>query len=168
MWSHVLVDGHRRTYQAKVDRGARPITGRPAVAVLGAIAAAALVSVAGCGGLKAPSSSGTTASTSAAHSGSKSKTTGTTASAGSGAASNASAAATCRTDYQAVASAVTSYQAEVGQYPQSIGALGQWLHGPVSSHYFTITLGPKDNGVVEVATSNHPAAAGDHNCTYAG
>jgi hypothetical protein len=79
----------------------------------------------------------------------------------------AAANATCRADYQAVNTGVSYYQALNGHAPADIAALGSLLKDPVASPRFTITINPQHPGQVEVATPGHPASPGDGNCAYA-
>jgi hypothetical protein len=80
----------------------------------------------------------------------------------------ASAAAACRTDYQAVTSAVSYYEVLNGRPPDNMTALRSVLRDPVSSSRFSITIDPARPGQVDVAAGDHPAAPGDGNCTFAG
>jgi hypothetical protein len=73
---------------------------------------------------------------------------------------------TCRTDYQAVRQAVDAYTAQHGQAPASMSDLAGLLRDPVTSAYFTISIGP--GGQVEVAAPGHTASPGDGNCDYSG
>jgi hypothetical protein len=80
----------------------------------------------------------------------------------------AAAIVVCETDYQAVAAAVSYYQAEKGSLPTSMGPLRPLLRSPVASLYFTIAIDAHRPGVVEVSTNGHPPTPGEGNCAFAG
>ena len=123
------------------------------VAILGGLAAIAIVA--------------TNSETSVPSVGTKGSPT-TLASGSSGAASDIQAAAivACRTNYQAVNEALQAYEAINGHAPTNIAALQGELKDPVTSPDYTFGIDAK--GQITVATKSHPASPGDANCAYAG
>jgi hypothetical protein len=75
---------------------------------------------------------------------------------------------TCRSNYGAVVSAVSYYEALNGKPPAEMAQLAPIIRQSLSSSRFTITIDRAHPGQVEVAAGGHGAAPGDGNCDYAG
>ena len=132
------------------DAGASLIGLLAALVVLGGASAAVIaVETSPSGGNRVPTASGSTLSASPS---------------GAGADIAASAETVCRTDYEAVSQAAEEYQSLNGRPASGMSDVGQYMRDPVTSPYFTITIVA---GRVEVATTGHPAAAGEGNCAFA-
>ena len=80
----------------------------------------------------------------------------------------AAAAAACRTSYQAVQAAVDEFEYDTGTGATNISELRGFLHDPVATPQYTITIDRSLAGEIDVATPGHPASPGDANCAYAG
>lgn len=78
---------------------------------------------------------------------------------------SAAARVTCQTDYQAVQQAADAYTADQGHPPGAMSDLAGMLRDPVTSPYFTISIG--STGQIEVATPGHAATPGAGNCAFA-
>ena len=140
-------------------RGGRPSSGFGAVGLLAAIAV-----LAGVAALTLGLSHGSSSGTHGHGAGAPVGTLGTSPGAAAGDIS-AAARATCQTDYQAVQQAADAYAAEHGHPPASVSDLSGILRDPVTSPYFTISIGP--TGQVDVAAAGHVAASGAGNCAFA-
>jgi hypothetical protein len=75
---------------------------------------------------------------------------------------------TCRSNYGAVVAAVSYYEALNGKPPAEMAQLAPIIRQSVSSTHFSITINRAQPGQVEVAAGGHQAAPGDGNCAYAG
>jgi hypothetical protein len=80
----------------------------------------------------------------------------------------ASSVITCQSDYEAVQTAATAYQALHGAPAPTIAALAPWLSDPIASSAFTISIPVSQPGQVDVAAAGHRAEPGDANCAFAG
>ena len=81
---------------------------------------------------------------------------------------NATAVAACRTSYTLVQEAVDEFEYDTGTGATSMNQLQGFLHGPVSTPQYTISIDRSLAGEIDVATPGHPASPGDSNCAYAG
>lgn len=122
------------------------------IAVLGAVAVAVLLSL---GGNSTTITGGTQG------------TTGRNVVTPQGAPSLAAAAA-CRTSYEAVQAAVDEFEYDTGTGATNINQLRGFLHDPVATPQYTISIDRSLAGEIDVATPGHPASPGDANCAYAG
>jgi hypothetical protein len=77
----------------------------------------------------------------------------------------AAAAVSCRSNYQAVESALQEYEALNGHPPATLADLRGMLKDPPSSPDYMISI---RNGTVDVSTTGHPATPGMANCSFVG
>ena len=75
--------------------------------------------------------------------------------------------ATCRSNYEIAQEAVSAYEAEHGSAPGELSQVQPYVQDRLGGPTFTFTIDPKHPGQIDVATREHPASAGNVNCTYA-
>ena len=81
---------------------------------------------------------------------------------------SAAAVAACRANYTVVQEAVDAFEYDTGTGAKNMSDIEHFLHGPVSTPQYTISIDRSLAGEIDVATPGHPASPGDSNCAYAG
>ena len=74
----------------------------------------------------------------------------------------------CQTNYQAVQTAVSAYEALHSQHPATMKELASMIRGPVSTYFYAITIDPHHPGRIDVSTPGHAETPGDAACRFAG